>query len=187
MKRYSSIPRRWIAVAAFCYMVLSLGFQAQAADRGQIASGDTQTGNVVSGPPYLDTWSFTGNMGERVIFHAVTTQGAFDTTLFLYPPGGGPAEASGWTTGYGGDVLDHQLQHAGTYTLVIQDHGVNDSGTYNVTFLTIPGAVSSAPDPDGGVIDPGKTTSGQIDTASDLDAFQFYGQAGQQVLIHAVP
>jgi len=186
MKRHSSISKQWIAVASLCCLVPSFGVQLQAADRGEIASGETRIANLVSGPPYLDTWSFTGNTGDRIIFYAVTADGAFDTTLFLYPPGGGPAEARGWATGYGGDVLDHQLQHTGNYTLVIQDYGVNDSGTYSVTFLRIPGAVSSTSDPDGGGISSGQTNGGRIDTASDLDAFQISANAGDRLIIHAL-
>jgi len=172
-----------------CILTLSVAIalpRAFAADRGEILSGETRAANVVSGPPYLDTWTFSGTTGERIIIYAVTTNGAFDTTIYLYPPGGGPAEASGWATGYGGDTLDHQLQHAGTYTILIQYYGVNDTGTYNLTFLKIPGAVSSAADSDGGPILSGQTLAGRINTASDLDTFQFNGNAGERVIICAV-
>ena len=108
--------------------------------------------------------------------------------MISLPPGGGPAEAPLFTTMgiWGDDQLDYQLQHTGLYTIVIQDAGLNRAGTYNITFLKIPGAVSSEADPDGGPIASGQTLSGTINAVSDMDAVQFYGQAGERVIINAV-
>ena len=52
--------------------------------------------------------------------------------------------------------------------------------------MKIPGAVSSPEDRDGGPIASGETLSGTIDVASDLDAFQFYGDVNDRVIITAV-
>ena len=122
-------------------------------DGGAIASGQTgsSTINVVSD---LDAGQFYGQTGERVIITAVTTSGNLDTTIYLYPPGGGPAEANTFSsntgTPLGGDRLDYQLKNTGLYTIVIQDAVLSRTGTFNITFLKIPGAVSSKEDPDGG-------------------------------------
>ena len=68
---------------------------------------------------------------------------------------------------------------------MIQDYGLNDAGTYDISFLKIPGAVSSAGDPDGGAIASGQTLSGST-VPSDLDGFQFYGNTEERVIINAV-
>jgi len=95
--------------------ILVLAPRMFAADRGPINSGETHIGLNISVPSPTDTWWFEGNVGDRVIVTAVTTSGSLDTTIYLYPPGGGPAEADTYyTTGpyanpHGGDRLDWQL------------------------------------------------------------------------------
>jgi hypothetical protein len=155
---------------------------AGSADRGEFFSGETKIGYSINSPSYMDTWNFQGQTGDRVIITAVKTSGNLDTEILLYPPGGGSVEAY---TPFS-DKLDHQLLDTGLYTVLIQDYGLNDSGTYNISFLKIPGAVSSLEDPDGGPIASGQTLSGTINVASDIDAFQLYGLAGDRVIITAV-
>ena len=168
--------------------ILLLAPRIFAADRGPINSGETHIGLNISVPSPTDTWWFEGNVGDRVIITAVTTSGSLDTMIYLYPPGGGPAEADSYTPylPHGGDKLDWQLKKSGLYTIVIEDYGLSDSGSYNITFLKIPGAVSSPEDPDGGAIASGETLSGTINVRSDLDAFQFYGDVNDRVIITAV-
>ena len=137
----------------------------------------------------MEAFQLDGNIGERVVIAAVTTSGALDTCITLYPPDGGPPEAN--TCGYcgitgGGDLLDHQLQKTGLYTIVVKDNCLSNSGTYNISFLKIPGAVSSPEDLDGGAIASGETLIGTINVASDVDAFQFYGQALDRAVITVV-
>ena len=158
---------------------------AWSADRGMLNSGETKTGYSIDAPSYMDTWTFNGQAGDRVIITGVPTSGNLDAYLILYPPGGGPAEAQPAVFLY--DWIDHQLLQTGIYTIVIRDYGLAHSGTYNINFLKIPGSVSSTEDPDGGAIVSGETLSGTIDVPSDRDAFQFYGQAGDRVIITAVP
>jgi len=50
----------------------------------------------------------------------------------LYPPDNGPCEASAY------EYLDHQLEQPGLYTIVIEDHMLNDEGTYNISLTKIP-------------------------------------------------
>ncbi len=158
------------------YASLALG-----ADQGGINSGETRSSTI--GPPsYLDTWTFDGQAGDRVLINAVTTSGNLVTQIILYPPGGLPKEADSFPS----NRLDHQLQHSGIYTIVIQDTALSRTGDYNITFLKLPGTVSYPGDADGGPIASGQTLSATINVASDMDAFQFYGQAGDRVLINAV-
>ncbi|MBI4685126.1 MAG: hypothetical protein HY755_07985 [Nitrospirae bacterium] len=82
-----------LLVVIFVCSCFSLGW---AADMGPINSGETKIGIDLVGPSYMDTWTFTGNVGDQVIINAVTISGALDTHIVLYPPGGGPAEADLW-------------------------------------------------------------------------------------------
>jgi hypothetical protein len=153
------------------------------ADRGQIQPGQTKASIQLSGPSYIDTWTFFGNAGDRVIINAVETSGTLDTQIYLYPPGGGGDEANTWL---GGNQLDWQLQTNGLYTILIEDTDLSRPGTYNLTLMKLPGTLNSAGDPDGGAIASGQTLGGQLNTQSDMDAFQFYGNAGDRVIINAV-
>ena len=154
---------------------------AWGADQGEIFSGETRL-STIAGPSFMDTWTFQGEAGDRIIITAVTTSGPLNTEIYLYPPDSGPCEADTYPFG---DKLDHQLQQSGLYTAIIQAHGLNDEGEYNITFLKIPGAVSYPGDLDGGAIASGETSSGSS-IASDMDAFQFYGEAGDRIIITAV-
>ena len=94
----------------------------------------------------MDAGHFYGQAGERVIITAVTTSGNLDTTIYLYPPGGGPAEANTFSsntgTPLGGDRLDYQLKNTGLYTFVIQDATLSRTGTYNISFSKIPATLN---------------------------------------------
>ncbi len=150
-------------------------------DGGPIVSGQTLSGtiNVLSD---MDAFQFNGNVNDRVLINAETTSGNLDTVICLYPEDGGLAEA-GCTSA---DRVDYQLKKTGLYTIVIMDYGEDHTGTYNLTFLKIPCTVSYVGDLDGGPIVSGQTLSGTIDVQSDMDAYKFYGQLGEQVTISAV-
>ena len=183
------LKKKVFSLAVFC-VILNCFSGGNAADRGPINSGETKIGIDILAPSYMDTWTFYGNAGDRVIINAVTISGTLDTTIYLYPPGGGAAEATTYHSYlgsiWGDDQLSHQLQQTGLYTIVIQDATLNKAGNYNISFLKNPGTVNSAGDPNGGIIISGQTLSGTINVASDIDAFQFWGGAGQRIVINAV-
>src|SRR5256885_269011 len=165
----------WINGAWILVLILGLAGVSWGADEGPISSGETKSGTI-TGPSFSDTWTFQGTAGDWIIITAVTTSFTLlDTTIDLYPPDGGPREATTDQGGFGGgDRLDHQLAQSGLYTIVIHDHTLSRTGDYNITLLKIPGAVSFPGDLDGGAVAPSECLSGTIDMASDLDAFQFY-------------
>jgi hypothetical protein len=152
---------------------------------GQISSAETTNGNINVASD-MNAFQFYGNAGERIILNAVTTSGSLDTTIVLYPPTGSSAEVS--TAGYngGGDELDWQLQTNGLYTVIIRDYGLTSTGAYNLTLFTINGALTSSSNPYGGQIVPAQTTNGNINVKSDMNAFQFYGNAGERIILNAV-
>lgn len=80
----------------------------------------------------MDTWSFYGQAGDRAIINTARTSGTIDLYVHLYPPDGGPAEASYWWK------LDHQLKQTGLYTIVLEEYGNDETGGYNISFAKIP-------------------------------------------------
>ena len=170
-----------------CKILLCLGFgffllgtqPAQCAT--PIESGETLSGSLSVSE--MDTYEFYGEAGDRVLIDADVVSGVhgFDTEIILIDPDFSD-EAN---TQPGGDLLDHVLQKTGTYTIIVQDAGLNHTGSYKITLLNLTrGPTNSAGDPDGGPIASGETLSGSLNV-SDMDGFQFYGEAGDRILIDA--
>ena len=153
-------------------------------DGGNISSAQTRTGNFNLASD-TDLFQFTADsVGERVVITVTGTGSGIYPEIFLYPPGSGAAEAN--ATGLGSNKrLDHQLEHSGLYTIVVQDYALDTTGGYAISLAKIPGADTSPTDPDGGIILPAQTLTGNFNLASDTDIFQFCGKVGDLVVITA--
>ena len=79
-------------------------------------------------------------------------------------------------------IANHRLLKTGLYTIVCYYSG-GGTDSYNISFLKIPGPTTSPTDQDGGTIASAETRSGQISPAGDTDAYTFYGNAGDGVII----
>ncbi|MEZ4649118.1 MAG: FlgD immunoglobulin-like domain containing protein [Candidatus Eisenbacteria bacterium] len=146
---------------------------------GPIVSGETQPGTLTN-PTYLESWTFSGTSGHRVLLSAVRTSGSLDTRIRLRNPGG--TEVVNTNT----DRVDYQLLDTGTYTLDIEDVGLNDAGTYALSFVDITsGPYTSGSDPDGAAIGSGEVKTGTNDIA-DFDAFTFTATSGDRILLGAL-
>jgi FlgD Ig-like domain len=143
---------------------------------GAITSGSTVAGSV-AGPTFSETWTFTGNTNDEVVFTAVTTSGALNTNLVLKAPGG--AVVSTTTT----DRTDFKLTSSGTWTIVISDAALANAGNYNLTLIDLAGTLNSGGDSDGGAIASGQILTGTTNAASDLDAYTFSGTTGDRVVL----
>jgi len=150
--------------------------------QGSIESGQTVSGSI-DAPSEQDIWTFHGVAGQRVRIVETVTGGDLHTSIFLYPPGGGPAEAQDGCFFCDTATIDTQLDETGIYTIIVEDNEKTETGQYRLTFINLSGTLTSPQDPDGGAISSGQTASGTIDVASDMDAFTFHGVAGQRVRI----
>ena len=155
-------------------------FSTEDPDGGPISSGETLKGSILVSD--MDAYQFYGEAGDRAIISAVTTSGLLNTEIILVDPD----FVNETNTQPGGDLLDHVLQKTGTYTILVQDAGLDNTGSYNITFLNLTaGPLFSTEDPNGGPISSGETLEGSI-LVSDMDAYQFYGEAGDRAIISAV-
>jgi hypothetical protein len=71
-----------------------------------------------------------------VITATGTTSGVYPE-IYLYPPGSGSFEDSA-TGPVGSKRLDHQLLQTGTYTILVQENGLNTLGTFDITLEKTP-------------------------------------------------
>jgi hypothetical protein len=125
--------KRTISLFIFSIVLFSLPY-AWGADRGEILSGETKVSLDITAPSYMDTWTFDGQEGDRVLISAVMTSGTLNTDIILYPPGGGAAVANSSS----GDLVDYQLLDSGIYTIVIRDWFLDDTGGYDISLSKIP-------------------------------------------------
>ncbi len=147
---------------------------------GAITSGTTVAGTL-AGPSYLESWTFSGTNGQRVMIAAVTTSGAVTTNIVLKAPGGGVVLNTP------SDVTEYQLLATGTFTIEITDLGLNDAGNYSIAFTNLTaGPWNHATDLDGGAIVSADVKTGTMSGAADIDCFTFSGTNGQRVIMDAV-
>jgi hypothetical protein len=151
------------------------------ADKGEIFSGETKTG-IISTEGQTDSFWFYGQQGQGVVIEMATTEGNLDPEIGLYRPDG-TQEVEAYDLGNRVRIEDHQLEQTGIYTIVAAGYFTDPTGSYGLSLVLIPGATSSAQDPDGGDIASGQTYTGTISPGGDTDIFAFYGQQGQGVVI----
>jgi hypothetical protein len=151
-------------------------------DGGGIASNDIKSGTM-SGLADIDAYQFQGFADARVLIGAVATGGVgFNTTIYLYPPAGGPL-----ATYTAGDKLDFQLTSSGLWTIVIEDNGNDTAGDYTMSLLNVTeGPYTSGPETDDGEIVEGVTENGSAISAADFDGYTFFGLAGQTYTVTAL-
>lgn len=165
-------------------LIMMWGFMGSvdAADRGNILSGETQLNLTISAPAYMDTWNFDGIVGERILINVTKVSGPMTPHIKIYPPGGGPMEASSFGNPFAS--IDHLVLMNGQYTIVVEDWSKAFEGTYNITFVLMQGTTTSPEDLDGGLIFSGQTIApGGTMVASDIDVFRFHGEKDSRILI----
>ena len=119
-----------------------------------LACGVTSTGTI--SPLDLHMWQFPAKAGDRVILHVLWTGG----DLFPYVRVRGPDVTTTVVeqTSRNG-VLEFTAEQEGTYTILIRDYNIADTGTYEITRTLIggcpPDLVASV------VVDPNVIAKGQ--------------------------
>lgn len=137
-----------IFTVLFSILIFCLSLFAD--DSKTIRSAETVSG-IISLESASDNWSFYGEAGQRVLIYAIKISGTmssvdiklFDKDMLLE-----------YQNNRNSDI-DYQLKKTGLYTIKVEAKGQSGTGTYSLTFLKIPGAVTSPNDMDGGNIFPG--------------------------------
>lgn len=156
-------------------LALRSGAQTSATDPdgGVIQSNDNRTG--FQDLADLDGYKFYGRQGDVVCVRALTPPGEPHTVRFwiFYPDGSldpvEPVSKHGWV-----------LPQTGTYWIVCDTWNAVDASLYRISFVKMPGRLTSPEDNDGGAIAFGETRSGYLRPA-DYDAYSFQGAAGEQI------
>src|SRR5262249_16313001 len=151
-------------------------------DGGAITSNDIVTGQFQQAAD-MDGYTFFAFAGNRILLNALTTGGAANTTLTLYPPSGaGPLTYTSPPA-----RMDFQVPVTGTYTVMVEDYNDLNTGDYTLSYMNVSsGPYTGGGDNDGSPIASAEVKTGTMSGAGDFDVFTFSGNVGDRVLIDAV-
>jgi catechol 2,3-dioxygenase-like lactoylglutathione lyase family enzyme len=158
---------------------------SQEPDGGCIASGETKSGTIFPAGD-IDSYTFYGQAGQGVVIEMADISGALYPRLQLFGPNGVlvAEDADSWIFHYRVvRIENYQLKKTGIYTIVASNCVGVVTGKYGLSLVMAPGATTSSQDPNGGDIVAGETKTGNISPAGDTDAYAFYGQPEQGVVI----
>lgn len=138
-----------------------------------ISYGAAPVSGTISSAGEEDCFTFTGAIGERVRAVAVEMSSGWNAYLELKRPND--------TTQCGpGFDVNCLLDSNGTYTLLVQDFGDDDTGSYNLQLLRLNNPVGCTALSYGNA-----PTSGVVSTPPEHDCYTFTGVAGERVRAEA--
>ncbi|MBV6522550.1 MAG: hypothetical protein MNPFHGCM_02698 [Gemmatimonadaceae bacterium] len=147
---------------------------------GTLTNGGDDTGAITVGD--LDFWTFTGNQGFPMTISLAELSGSADFTpwIRLVAPNGAVVNTD-WNTTVA--QISAILPQTGTYMVVVgtADPGNDATGNYKLV-LEKAGGFSTPPGDEGGAVQIGANTPGQI-TIGDLDRFTFQANQGDVLAI----
>ena len=165
------------ALVIGCVLTVLLTNTASAEDMGEIACGETASGEIAA-PGEEDTWTFSASDGDRILLSVIATSGALYPYVVVYAPDGSQEAADYYH-------IDQEVSQTGTYTVVICDGDTgsydvfrDDTGGYKISFANLDGC--SWP-----TISCGETLSGTVET-SDTEVWQFSASRGDHILLSAI-
>jgi hypothetical protein len=150
-----------------------------------IAEGSPSTGaGNIEVPGAFDSYTFAGVAGESIYVDRITYE---DTSYIKYSL----IDPSGNTLGskalYASDLATVELPETGTYTLVVGNSSLDQTGTYSI-------AITAVPDPDTFAINIGDTVAdgspstgaGNIEVPGAYDRYTFAGVAGDSIYVDRI-
>jgi hypothetical protein len=151
---------------------------------GPMVDGELNMGKISIGD--LDGWTFTANPGDSVVVRVgeLTSAGNFDPWLRIYGPDG-VLVGSGTIAGAATEEVALTATNGGTFTVLVSDGnygGSGGTGTYQLTYFTIPGTIEASSGDNGGVLTNGTLNAGTIGVG-DIDGWNFTAQAGDSVIL----
>ena len=126
----------------------------------------------------MDSFTFSGTAGDRVMIAGAMTSGLLDPQVRLYGPDGNMLCQNFSTSGGMAEIYDCPLPSNGTYTILFADYGYSETGNYGLYLQRLNNPENYT------ILDYGQNTGGDISIAPEMDTFTFSGVAGDRVLIN---
>lgn len=147
-------------------------------DEGALTSGVTRSGTLI--PSDIDLFTFVAIPGDAVTLNVGRTSLDYTLEVDVFDPKGtlvydGP---TGGLVSY--DVLLNSFTLPGTYTVQVKSADGGRPGTYNLTYVKLPGA-QTLPATEGALVN-GASKTGTI-TVADIDLYTFQAAPGSSVTL----
>ena len=136
------------------------------------------TGGDISIVPEMGTYTFSGEAGERVLINMAVTLGTLDPQIRLYRPDGTLLCSASYSNGGSAEINNCPLPDTGTYTLLVNDLGDTETGTYRIYLQRLTGALNPTP------LSFGLPTTADITLAAEMDTYTFSASVGDRVLVN---
>jgi hypothetical protein len=122
-------------------LLFCLALSAQAADMGEIRSGETRVGNITT-EGQTDSFIFYGDAGQGVVIEMAAIDGDLGPAIYLYRPNG-TVEIAAVGGSYDNRIRieEHLLEQTGIYTIVVAaswGYYTSTTGEYGLSFTKIP-------------------------------------------------
>jgi hypothetical protein len=144
-----------------------------------ISLGQTLSGSIPT-PAEMDTYTFTGIAGDKVLVRMGNSSGILDPELRLYGPDGTKlCEALNAASAYSIEIASCTLTSTGTQAILAYDH--NGFKTYTGDYSLVLQRLNNPSSP--ATISFGQTLSGTINPAAKMDSYTFTATAGDKVLV----
>ncbi len=151
-----------------------------------LVNGTANPGTITVGA--LEAWTFTATNGDSVILRAgeLTTSDYFRPWLRVYGPDGVLVQSEDPGSSRVAEVV-FTATNTGAFTVVVSDgtyEGLDDAGTYQLSYVQVPGTIEISPGQQGGPLVNGTVTPGTI-TVGALETWTFTATNGDSVLLRA--
>ena len=149
------------------------------ADEGALTSGVTRSAALV--PSDIDLFTFSAIAGDAVTLNLGRTSLDYTLEMDVFDPTGKLVYdgATGGLISY--DVLLNSFTVPGTYTVQVKSADGGRPGTYNLTYVKVPGA-QTLPATEGALVN-GASKAGTI-TVADIDLYTFQAAPGSAVTLN---
>ncbi len=125
-----------VTMLLFCFAI-----SAQAADMGELHSGETKTGNIATAGQ-TDSYTFYGEENQTVVIEMAASGSDLGAAIYLYSPNGTlETKVIGGRYGNRVAIREHHLEQTGIYTIVASASWAMDTtttGKYGLSFIKIP-------------------------------------------------
>jgi hypothetical protein len=142
-----------------------------------ISFGQTISGTI-AGAATLNTYTFNGNSGDKILLRMSRTSGGFWPSIRVYNPNGTPTLSCNALSASETAEVSCTLTASGTHTILVGD-GLNGTitGNYNLYLQRTNNPGNPTP------ISFGQTISGTIAGAATLNTYTFNGNSGDKILL----
>jgi hypothetical protein len=148
---------------------------------GALTNGGNHDGVTTLGDE--DLWTFTANAGDSILLRCGELSGtaSYSPSLRLYGPTGAFLTNDANATD---SLINYRATNSGTFTLMVDSLTANNTGSYRLRFMHIPGAFIVPAGDEGGTLAPGSTNDAVIDLG-DEDIWNFTALNGVPVTLSA--